>query len=147
MRPLRGSLPAVTVVPAYAHRIAAALTVLLLLLAPAAVAAQTAAVALAAEGATADTVPVKADPYRLRFTLTNRGADSATYYVACAGLGAAACVSAPRDPVRVAPGQQVVLVVDYRATRAGRGLVVLRVRDPRTGARASAALLLTVTGS
>ena len=102
---------------------------------------------LAAQRATADTVSVAPDAYRVGFTLTNRGADSATYYVACAGLGAAACVTAERDPIRLAPGQQFALTVDYRATRAGRGLVVVRVRDPRSGARASAALLLAVVGS
>jgi hypothetical protein len=104
-------------------------------------------VTLAAQGATADTVSVAAVAYRVGFTLTNRGADSATYYVACAGLGAAACATGRADPIRLAPGQQVTVAVDYRATRAGRGLVVLRVRDPRSGARASAALLLTVVGS
>ena len=114
---------------------------------PLAIAAQTAQPTLATQGATVDTVSVATDPYGVRFTLTNTGAETATYYVTCAGLGAATCASAPADPVRVAPGQQVTLAADYRATRAGRGLVVLRVRDPRTGARASAALLITVTGS
>ena len=104
-------------------------------------------VALASQGATADTVSVAADAYRVGFTLTNRGADRATYYVACAGVGAAACLTRWADPVRLASGQQVTLAVDYRATRAGRGLVVVRVRDPRSGARASAALLLAVVGS
>ena len=103
-------------------------------------------VTLARQGASGDTVAVAASAYREAFTLTNRGADSATYYVACVGVGAAACVT-PERPIRVAPGQQFALTVDYRATRAGRGLVVVRVRDPRNGARARAALLLTVVGS
>lgn len=103
-------------------------------------------VTLARQGASADTVSVAADAYRAAFTLTNRGADSATFYVACVGVGAAACVT-PERPIRLAAGQQFALTVDYRATRAGRGLVVLRVRDPRSGARGSAALLLTVVGS
>jgi hypothetical protein len=93
------------------------------------------------------TVAVRAEAYRVRFTLTHRGADSVTYHVACSGGGAAPCVAVSADSLRLAPGQQVTLAVDYRATRAGRGLVVLRVRDPRTGVRASIALLLTVTAS
>ena len=109
--------------------------------------AQAAPVTLRSQGPTADTVPVAATARRVAFTLTNSGADSATYYVACAGLGAAACVTGWADPVRLASGQHVTLMVDYRATRAGRGLVVVRVRDPRSGARASAAFVLTVTGS
>jgi hypothetical protein len=104
-------------------------------------------VTLARQGATADTVSVAANAYRAAFTLTNRGADSATYYVSCVGMGAAACVTAERDSIHLAPSQQFALTVDYRATRAGRGLVVVRARDPRSGARASAALLLTVVGS
>ena len=103
-------------------------------------------VTLARQGATADTVSFAASAYRAAFSLTNRGADSATYNVACVGVGAAACVT-PERPIRLAPAQQFALTVDYRATRAGRGLVVVRVRDPRSGARASAALLLTVVGS
>jgi hypothetical protein len=127
----------------------AVLPFVLLLLASGAraVSAQTGSVTLAAQSGTADTVSVAATPYRVGFTLTNRGADSATYYVACAGLGTAACATAPTDPLRVAAGQQVVVAVDYRTTRAGRGLVVLRVRDLRSGARASAGLLITVLGS
>ncbi len=103
-------------------------------------------VTLASQGASPDTVSVAAVAYRAAFTLANRGADSATYYVACVGVGAAACVTAER-PIRLAPGERFALTVDYRATRAGRGLVVVRVRDPRSGARARAALLLTVIGS
>lgn len=103
-------------------------------------------VTLARQGASSDTVSAAASAYRAAFTLTNRGADSATYYVACVGVGAAACVT-PERSIRMASGQQFALTVDYRATRAGRGLVLVRVRDPRSGARASAALLLTVVGS
>lgn len=104
-------------------------------------------VTLVRQGASPDTVAVAASAYRAGFTITNRAADSATYYIGCVGLGAAACVTAARDSIPLAPGQQVTMQVDYRATRAGRGLVVFRVRDARSGARASAALLLSVTGS
>lgn len=103
-------------------------------------------VTLARQGATADTVAVAAAAYRAGFTLTNRSADSATYYVGCVGVGAAACVTAERS-IRLPPGQQFALAIDYRATRVGRGLVVVRARDPRNGARATSALLLTVVGS
>jgi hypothetical protein len=131
----------------FAHHTRVSLGFALLLATASVAVAQTGSVTLASQGAAADTVPASATPYRVGFTLTNRGADSATYSISCTGLGVAACATAPTDPVRVAAGQQIALAVDYRATRAGRGLVVLRVRDPRTGARASASLLLSVTGS
>ena len=119
----------------------------LLLLTPAGVSAQARTLTLTPDSAAPLTLAVSADAYRLRFDLTQLGADSATIEVACAGMGAVACVSAPARTLRLGPSEGRVIEVAYRATRPGRGLVVLRARDPRSGTRAIATLLVTVLGS
>ena len=131
----------------FARHARASLGVVLLLTTASVSVAQTGSVTLVSQEAAIDTVAVSANPYLAHFTVRNAGADSATYSTVCTALGAVACAGGTASSVRLGPGQQATLNITYRATRAGRGLVVLRVRDPRSGTRASAALLLTVTGS
>ena len=124
---------------------AALAAALLLLLTPAGASAQARTLTLTPDSAGPLTLALAADPYRLRLDLTQVGADSATVEVACQGMGAVSCDAAPASRLRLGTGAPSALTFAVRPTRPGRGLVMVRVRDPLTGARASAALLVTVT--
>lgn len=129
-----------------ARRMPAALTAaLLVLLLPAGVSAQARTLTLTPDSAGPLTLALAADPYRLRLDLTQRGADSATVEVACQGMGAVTCDAGPGPQLALRAGVTSALTFAVRPTRPGRGLVMVRVRDPLTGARTSAALLVTVT--
>ena len=119
--------------------------VFLVLLLPAGASAQARVLTLTADSAGPLTLTLASDAYRLRLDLTQVGADSATVEVACQGMGAVTCDAGPGPQLALRAGARSALTFAVRPARPGRGLVMVRVRDPLTGARTSAALLVTVT--
>lgn len=120
----------------------------LVLLAPAPLRAQDvladATIRLAVASPVPDTVPAGAETHRLRFTLENAGRERSAFAVACVGLGAVECLTPTPPSPELDAGMGGVLEIDVRAPRPGHGLVVVRLLNPATGARARASLLFTV---
>lgn len=103
-----------------------------------------AAIRLAVESSVPDTLPAGTETHRLRFTLENAGGERSAFAAACVGLGAVECLTPTPPSPELDAGTAGVLEIEVRAPRPGHGLVVVRLLNPATGARARASLLFTV---